>query len=561
MKHIKINNLVGIKQVDLNLAPVVFLCGANGAGKSSIGAAIRMALTGDVERITLKKNVAELAHNGAKDYGSKVTIGETEYSFGKLYGNKHLPPSTDRRLYDIVTGSIKLAEAGNDYLQKLILDLSGISLTADEVKKRLSGHDPAKVEQLLPHISKSFDDAENAAKTQITGSRALWKSVTGETYGDKKAAEWQAEKPETDTHRQLELSVEIGKLTAQIEQLKTLKTEQETKNRELIKRQDKLKQHRTNADKLSEYQDLLTAAETAMADHKTEIERLEGLAAGTPEPVKYLCPCCDKALMWQNGQLEEWAHEGQAPDLEAKAALKQLIASQDARIANVNRRKTDLANAQNDKLIADELEKEIGDQTVVDIGKIAEQLGEKQRLYTELNTELTHINDAFDKAAGAEKKTAAAQSHHQDVLAWSKLAEEMTPDGLRKQLVSMAVNKFNDVLSSFAGVPLVRISNDMKVTLEDRSYWLLSESEQWRVNTLLALAVAIISGLKCAVLDRFDVLHVGSRSDFLRLFAELTNSGRMSNIILAATLKEPPNLPPPFSIYWIEKGVLSKNTV
>ncbi|MGZ8220007.1 MAG: AAA family ATPase [Methylobacter sp.] len=560
MKQILINNLVGIKHADITLSPVTMLCGDNGAGKSSIGAAIRMALTGDVERITLKKNIAELAHNRAKDYGSKVTMGEAEYSFGKMYGNKHLPSSADRRLYEIVTGATKLAEASSDYLQKLIIDLSGISLTADEVKKRLSGHDQGNVDRLLPFIRKSFDEAETEAKKQATGARAVWKSVTGETYGENKAADWKAEQPETDTARRDELVAELDFISTQIAQLKTLKTEQETTNNELSKRIAKRDGHKANADKLTEYQDLLNAAELALDEHKASIERLEGLASGTPEPIKYPCPCCDKALMWHNGKLEAWSHEGKAPDLEAKTALKALIESLDSRIANVNRRKKDVETANTDKLFADELDREIGDQVPFDISDIAKQLNDKQRTYTDLNAELTNINVAINKAAGAEAKTITAQTHHKDVLAWSKLAEEMALDGLRKQLISMAVGKINDVLNSFSGVPLVRIGNDMKVTLDDRSYYLLSESEQWRVNTILSLSIAIISDLKFSVIDRFDVLHVSSRPSFLRLFAELTNSGRMNTIILCATLKESPKLPEPFSVYWIENGMVIGNT-
>jgi recombinational DNA repair ATPase RecF len=64
---IKTANFLGARNVDVRLgSPVTLICGRNHSGKSSLAEAVRMALTGESVRVSLKK-----------EYGRMLTEGQT----------------------------------------------------------------------------------------------------------------------------------------------------------------------------------------------------------------------------------------------------------------------------------------------------------------------------------------------------------------------------------------------------------------------------------------------------------------------------------------------------
>ncbi len=78
--QITIKNVIGARQVDAKLrTPVTLFCGGNGAGKSSIAEAVRMALTGDVQRVALKKEYPAIVPGGAKAGYAGVLTEAGEY--------------------------------------------------------------------------------------------------------------------------------------------------------------------------------------------------------------------------------------------------------------------------------------------------------------------------------------------------------------------------------------------------------------------------------------------------------------------------------------------------
>ena len=75
--HLHIENFIGARAVALDTtAPVQIFAGRNGAGKSSIRDAVVLALTGDLGRVTLKKDAAQLISDGAT--GPAVCIVTTD---------------------------------------------------------------------------------------------------------------------------------------------------------------------------------------------------------------------------------------------------------------------------------------------------------------------------------------------------------------------------------------------------------------------------------------------------------------------------------------------------
>ena len=88
---------------------------------------------------------------------------------------------------------------------------------------------------------------------------------------------------------------------------------------------------------------------------------------------------------------------------------------------------------------------------------------------------------------------------------------------------------------------------------------LLSESEKWRVDAMIAEAVSHLSGLKLLVLDRFDVLDIQGRTDLLAWLDILAANGEIDTALIFGTLKAlPGELPATIGAHWIEAGVMGK---
>ncbi|MFX5611511.1 hypothetical protein ABTD85_24050, partial [Acinetobacter baumannii] len=76
------------------------------------------------------------------------------------------------------------------------------------------------------------------------------------------------------------------------------------------------------------------------------------------------------------------------------------------------------------------------------------------------------------------------------------------------------------------------------ITAGGRAYGLLSESEQWRTDAMIAQAVAQVTGLRILMLDRFDVLDLPGRSDAINWLHSLAEEGHIETALVFGTLKQ-----------------------
>jgi len=176
----------------------------------------------------------------------------------------------------------------------------------------------------------------------------------------------------------------------------------------------------------------------------------------------------------------------------------------------------------------------------------------------ELQKSIRELEEAERAAQQADKRTADAAKHHADVQQWETIAAALAPDGIPGQMLGEALGPVNGRLvdSAFStGWMNVAITSDMDITADGRAYALLSESERWRVDAMIAETIAHLSGEKLLVLDRVDVLDVEGREDLLFWLDDLASSGEIDTCLLFATLKAlPAKLPDCIEAIWIENG-------
>ncbi|MGX9936243.1 hypothetical protein ACVFVO_12715 [Advenella kashmirensis] len=106
------------------------------------------------------------------------------------------------------------------------------------------------------------------------------------------------------------------------------------------------------------------------------------------------------------------------------------------------------------------------------------------------------------------------------------------------------------------GWPVVAIDADMQITLGGRQYRLLSESEQWRTDTVLAIAISHTAGIDFVVLDRFDVLDNTGRAQAIDGLDVLAEQQIIESALVMGTVKNKPDLDAfdQSAVFWIEAG-------
>ena len=587
ISNIYCTNFLGIELVDLRLrAPVTLLCGANGAGKSSCRDAVALALTADLGRVSLKKDAPALIREGAdlavcevKNADGdewRVTINRS----GKIHDSQAGRDPHPAMAY--VLDAQRLAHLKDEERRAFLFGLMGLRTTGEAILQRLEkrGCDGAKVKQVAPLLRSGFDAGHKEAKGKATETKGMWRQLTGENYGSDKAKTWAAGVPAWNAANLPSLQTEIKHadeaLSAWQQSIGKLQAEK-ARRVQLANQMPALQAH---ADRVERIRAKLATDEATLQDLDTRIAEAQAAAGGAPrvglvhdlaEAIAHVLPIWPNAEQsaagWQRmsdvlaAYVREFGPVGAKtgnPEAAARLpALRQAHVTATSAVAH-DRRDLDAAIGAGAQLASIEAElKQPFDTEALDKAQaaVAEISAQRAKSQAALDTQLALKREA----EAADKKTAEALRHHIDVQQWDAIAEALSPDGIPAEILAEALDPVNDRLrlaSEDTGWPQVVVHSDMRITAGLRAYGLLSESEQWRVDAMLAEAVSHISGLHMLVLDRVDVLDLPARGELLGWLDVLADAGEIATALLFATLKAAPTgLAPSTRAFWIENGV------
>ncbi|MGV8803232.1 AAA family ATPase, partial [Pseudomonas aeruginosa] len=567
---LEITNFQGLRHAALDVsAPVLLVAGHNGAGKSSLLDAIAMAFNGQPRRVSLKKEMDKLVTEGAKKGEAHVTFldngGDEQTAWVMLPTGKSAPLADSPFLPYVLDASL-FAALDSKERRKVLFELSGASASPAEVGKRLEskGLDLKLFEKVKPLLRTGFPAAVEQAKAYASEARGAWKAITGENYGSEKAVDWAPELVATVvTDDQV---AEAGKNLQQFEddlaeaqqtlgaskqarQAADGRAQRITKLRDLVdlepRRRNKLSTDEQNQDEWSEK---VMAAELA--------------SSGSVPHQPLTCPHCQGAVDLQAGALVVHQPPEKIADAEAAKRLpeyREYLASAQRAVAN-SQRDLDECLAAAEQIKA--LETESADAPSAEAIANGEQaINELRQARDASRAKLVALQEAMEAAAQREASIAKAQAAHRDVVAWTGMADALSPTGIPAEILADAIGPVNELLqrlSGTAGWSPVQISADIDVTFGGRLYGLLSESERWRCDATLALTIATISGLRLALLDRLDVLDLPSRSQALTLLRAVTMDKEIDSVIVAGTLKEAMAKTPTWlQAVWIDAGQLA----
>lgn len=536
--------------------PIILAAGHNAVGKTTLLDCIRIALTGEIDRVQFKKDYDQLLSDGSKAGYASVKVGDSNTFYRMDLPKGAAVVIGDDMSIPYLLDMQRFSQSDANTKRTLLAHITNTTPSASLLSKKMleRGCDAAFVKRIESLLIGGIDGALKHAKNIATEAKGAWRGVTGETYGSQKAETWKMASPKfavsivTDEKKERELVAELDqKLAFNQQQLAGIAS---TIN-EAVAHNQKIEVYARKGSKevierINKKNDVDTAEHQRIADL---IDNSKGTAL--------TCPCCNEAVVLRDGQLVI------AKDFVPMAADKLQTYEHSLRmLANaIVNNKRDLAEAN----AAQAMLKELGELKDISSIKSNEQ-AIKERIHAikadrdAAKTKADQLKHDLQLLAESTQKTKQAAGYHQEVTEWSKIADALSPDGIPSEMLSEALASVNARLaqsSEDAAWPLVKIDDDMAITYGGRSFGLLSESEKWRTNAMLTEAISCISQNKFFALDRMDVLDPASRGNCLAWLETLADNSEVDTVIVAATLKQKPSDNDLMQVIWLEKQPLA----
>jgi rubrerythrin len=582
---LQIRDTLAIAHVALAFpTPLTLIAGDNGAGKSSLCEAIRLALLGELSRgLRHKKDMGALVRDGAKKGGIELSgedwLTNTTLPAGAVKSSGAVPKGD--ALACCLTPDTYARMTPNDR-KAFTLGLLDVGMGAAAIISRLLARDchPDKAQTIKPIVERrGYQAAADYAAEQATEARGKWKGLTGETYGSQKAEGWLPTVPTppdgtvNGLQQQIDaLDTEVSALNQQIGAANATAQTVEGLSRRIADAAETAKLHARRTDALNAARKALAEAQETLAATRTKAE------GGSVAP-HWPCPECGTLLQQTPAALVPYSPPEVLADPQARAALPKLEAA-------VTLCERAVANAERDVKASDEaaalkvsLEEQLAavpkDDVMVDVNGLRAKIAEQQDIRRTLVSHQTRIRDAETARLNAEQTRDLAAQAHRDVEQWVAIAEALQPDGIPGEILAEGIEPMNAALGHVHRVtadmaerserwPLVQIAPDMSITYGGRPYGLCSESERYRADVMLALVIGDLSGIRFLLLDRVDVLSSRGRVALILLLHQLTAMADPPpiQVIALGTFKEPPKGLPTSSwtVRWIERGAIESTT-
>lgn len=555
---IRITNVLGVRTLDRRFAgPIVLFAGRNGAGKSSLQAAIRMALIGEPERVSLKKDYPQLVSDGAKEGEVVVTVAGEEATaiHLPLPEGKPTPWTTRPRFLEHCLALGRFAALAADERRSFLFELHGLKADGEAVTKRLiaKGCDVNLVERIAPRLKEGFPAAHKEAAEYARDSKGAWRGATGETWGKEKGGSWA---PAAVIFGAPEREI-LERVRKDFADAQVAERDAGNKVAALDAKAESATQDMGIDEKKASRVKMLTEDLATSTKERDEWQlRVTALTAVIEAPAALACPHCGGLVMQDGFALK--MYEGADSEAKSEARTKLPAAQESARVMGAKcqslTRDLDEARGHAAKLEAAKAVKDRGPSP-----HEIEQAKETHRLAQDrarsLREEEARLSEAEREAEKQERTKQAAAVLHAEVLAWLAIADAVAPSGIPSEILASALSPFNAKLREAAvmtGWRQVAIDSDMSLLAEGRPYHLLSESEQWRVNAMIAYAIST-HGPRFLMLDRLDVLDLNGRGEAIGWLTALVDQKRLDGAIVCATLKTPPTIEG-IESFWLESG-------
>lgn len=584
LTQITIDNILGVRQIDAHLVRGVnYFIGKNGAGKSSIREAVKMAFLGSPDRVALKKEYGELLHGDAT--AGFVTIDTEEHGtpgFSAPKGTHSAAEGLDADALPFCIDPQLFAGLKPEEKRAFLMKLTGTKPDREKIAARMleMGISQDVIDFVLPMLRQGFPAAAAQAEQQRKDMRAAWKATTGETYGDVKAQDWKAEAHEYEDGKISEISTAIDVQSKQLEEVIAKLGGLRQEKVQAVMAANNRKKLEEDAAKCAPIRLKLDIDKKNLAKAQADYEAAAARAGtGKREGLVHDLARAVMTFLVELDQSELTPEDQQA--IEALKAYENLYGAIDvegdpeaaARLPELEKAvqlmQRSVDNGERNLTVAlsarEELErdtsKKMRSPSTIDtaITKAEATIASEKKIIADHQALLQAEQEKKRRSLEAKDTTAKAADYHRKAMAWDKAYEALSPNGIPAELLAAAVDPFNAQLYSISetiGWPHVEIDADMQITLGGRQYRLLSESEKWRADAVLAIAISYTAGIHFVVLDRFDVLDNKGRSDAIDGLDLLACDQVIESALVMGTLKAKPDLSQfdQSAVFWVEDG-------
>lgn len=509
--QITIQNFRGIKDASFPLERIALVAAPNAAGKSAIAQAAGAVLSGQPMPIAglPKMLAAVMVRQGQAKGFAELACDDSNARVDwprAAFKTKGAPPQISAIAAGIELLTPHHGSPDDSTKQKrraeLLIEILNAHPTFEHLRERFSREGIAEetARAVWETVQKQGWAAAHA-QSKETGARlkGQWEAVTGENFGSKKAEaytpnEWEPElagasddalqAAVTDARDALEGMIAVSAIDdAERERLQAL------------------------ADSIEERQaahDASTAEELEAAKVSRETaEALRNLR--NPQAVQVQeCPHCKGALSITGGKICEGSKI-------TEAEINAWNSAADA---------------------ARESQEELGAKRAA-VNTTSQALNESKDAAGKLS-KLTQGNASQDQINAAREALRVAQSRHAafgkkmradrllaSIIQNTWISAVLDTSGVRQEVVCEYISNFltNVVapLSAEARWHELEISADMSLHYGGRAWAVLSESERYRVRTLLQLAIARLQNSAAVIVDAADILDKDGRNDLFRM--------------------------------------------
>ena len=434
---------------------------------------------------------------------------------------------------------------------------------ADKLAKYLDADDIAGVLEML--TERGWEPAEAIYAERARAAKRDWRQITGETWGSAKAADWRPAEWHTDwdrlsptaatdllntareNHEALLRVAAITEAEAEAAAEATAKAKALTGDIEAAEaavRQLQADMAAIGGDNsrlaLLKAQDDQHDAEGILASLKVRLE-----TAKTDPSLP--CPHCGGPLV-VSGMIEISPYDPDA-NAETIAALEIEIAAAKKSVtaAKAKVRKAETAierRAEKQQPLAAELETVERKLAALraDQNHFA-RLGAVSGTVVGVDHGLAIAAAEQDVEDARTRRDAVDAAHraahiHESVVRYSDVAKALGAQGVRATMLDDGLRRLSRALARIAAItgwPEVTVAATGSVVVGDRPVPMCSESEQWRAQAAIQLALAVITDSKVVVLDRADLLDGDNRVRLSEALARILTGCPWLAVLVCAT--------------------------
>lgn len=532
--RLTIENFRGVERADIELDGLCLVVGGNADGKSSMAQGAAAALTGTTIPIAgLRRMDAGALVRAGHGAGSATIvegagISKITWPDAKAISEGSPPQSS---LYGAGLKSISAIGNAGERAQALAPYLNA-DPTRNELAAELDGMKPDHLDMLWQSIEiNGWDLAHGAAKDKGIELKGRWHQVTGENYGGKKAAGWMPNEWGADMEGASEQTLEDG-LTQEREFLEAAIAAGAISD-------DKRRELEELAGRTSELAEAVVSADRAKQEITAGTVKVENELAALPPPITPAlmrtqpCPHCSKPLVLVGKTIK-------APDQDpiGKAEI-------DARAEAFDAKRSELDNLRHAEIKA--ADGWTAAQRNLDAATRAKAVLAEQPTQSAEPADAEKAREGTRRAQArldAFRKKREADRIHDTVEHNQAVIDALAPVGLRAKKIRDATCAFAEQrlapLCGWSGWAPVNLDEALMPTYGARAYALLSESERYRADVVMQVAMAIADESQALIIDRADILEPSERNG---LFKMLLKAGIPALICMTMTDRGgPPDL-------------------